>query len=130
MTAMSGKDGAVTFATGYATKVRSWTIDAGSEEVDITALGDGWKRFIAGVKNWSGTYTAVMVDSALVTGTGTTNNLGLGTSAAAAPFTFGTDSINGDIIITGVSGNLATEAGAGEFTFTFVGDNEMNVTAA
>ena len=55
MAVVAGKDGAVTFASGYVAKVQSWTIDMAAEDVDTTALGQTWKTRLAGVKEWSGT---------------------------------------------------------------------------
>jgi hypothetical protein len=143
MTVVSGVDGAVTFQTGYDQKATSWTINVEAEDVDTTALGERWRTHLAGVYGWSGTYTA-WVDAASITasagagatgitGTGiggaTQGHMAFGQTAAAATFTMASGTtFSGNIIITGIDGNLATAAGAGEFTFTFVGDDALTVT--
>jgi hypothetical protein len=131
MAVVSGKDGAVTFAAGYAVKVVSWTVDCSAEEVDITALGEAWKTALGGVKSWSGTYVARMDDTSLTaTDVGSSAVFGLGQPSASADFTFGNDKLTGSIIITGVSSTLATESGAGEFSFTFIGDGALSAAAS
>jgi hypothetical protein len=130
MAVVSGIDGSVTFVGGYTTTVTQWTINIGAEDIDWTSLGVNWQRHLAGVKNWSGTYNAWMDPTAATTlgSDPTVGGMKFADSAAAATFTFGTSAFTGNIIITGSDANLATESGAGEFTFTFVGDNALSIT--
>lgn len=131
MAVIAGINADVTFASGYDQKATSWTINIEAEDIDITALSERWRTHLAGVYGWSGTYTA-WIDAASLTGSNTgitgtgAGNLGFGQTSAAATFTMVSgDTFTGNIIITGIDGNVATAAGAGEFTFTFVGDGAL-----
>jgi hypothetical protein len=131
MANVSGKDGSITFATGYVVDTTEWTVDAAAEEVETTALGDKWKTWIAGVKEWSGSYTA-LADDTLVATSGTVGVAGgtgfnLGNAAATATFKFGSnDSLTGTIFITGASANAAIGGTASSFTFTFRGTSTLS----
>jgi hypothetical protein len=125
MAVVSGIDGSVAYASGYTTTVTQWTVNIAAEDIDFTSLGDAWQRHLAGVKNWSGTFNAWLDPTAASTMT----DLGFANAAATADFVFGDEKFKGNIIVTGVDANLATESGAGEFTFTFVGDDALAITA-
>jgi len=134
---VSGKDGNITFASGYATKTTAWTLDIAVEDVDTTALGDDWRSRVNGVQEWSGTYTAQIDSTAFGGGgTGTTavTQIGVGLAPAAAVFIFdepaATDgSFLGTIMITGVSNSVSVGGGAATSTFTFVGSGTLTVAA-
>jgi hypothetical protein len=144
MANVSGKDGSITFSSGYSIDVTEWTVDCAAEEVEGTSLGDKWKDFFAGVKEWSGSYTALADDADIYAATETTVGRSspsatsqafyLGGAAATATFYFaetgGTadDGLTGTIFITGVSANAAVGGTASSFTFTFRGDGTLSHT--
>ncbi len=136
MAIFSGKDGSVTFATGYETKVFDWTVDAAAEAVDITALGDKWTQTQGGAKSWSGTFNAHFDNSAVATvaTVGGSTAFGLGQPAASATFYWegGTstaaDGLEGDIIITGASVTAAVGGESTRIAFTFTGTGDLNLT--
>ncbi|MDS1030964.1 phage tail tube protein [Bacillota bacterium LX-D] len=39
--------------TSNVTEIKNWSLDLGLDTIETTALGDEWKNFIAGLKEWS-----------------------------------------------------------------------------
>ena len=134
MAVVSGTSGGVTFASGYTTKVLSWTVNAATEEVDTSALGDAWKSFVVGISEWSGTYNC-LADEAELTNTALTaaaNSLNFGQAAAAASFVYDSDGtvggeLDGSIIITGADFGAQTAGGANTLDITFRGTSTLSL---
>jgi len=130
MPVISGKDGTVTFASGYVKQAQGWTVDVGIEDVMTTKLGATWKTRTFGVKEWSGTYSVQILDNSSFGSTGTTSDdfiaVGGGIVPAVAIFTLAsTDTLTGLIMITGVTINTAVDGGAATAEFTFVGSGPV-----
>lgn len=53
--AIAGKAGKVIIGTGTAKVVgiKSWSLELSLDTLETTALGDDWKKYIAGLKEWS-----------------------------------------------------------------------------
>ena len=51
--AIAGKSGKLGMGANTVVDVSSWSMDLGADTLDVTALGDDWKKFIAGLKEWS-----------------------------------------------------------------------------
>lgn len=53
--AIAGKNGKVIIGTGTSKVVgiKSWSLELSLDTLEITALGDDWKNYIAGLKEWS-----------------------------------------------------------------------------
>lgn len=51
--AIAGKSGKLGIGTNNVVDVSSWSLELGADTLDVTALGDDWKKFIAGLKEWS-----------------------------------------------------------------------------
>ena len=51
--AIAGKNGKIGLSTNTVVDISSWSLDLGADALDVTALGDEWKKFIAGLKEWS-----------------------------------------------------------------------------
>ncbi|MCR4436641.1 MAG: phage tail tube protein [Clostridiales bacterium] len=51
--ALAGKSGKLMVGTNNVTEIKNWSLDLGLDTIDTTALGDEWKNFIAGLKEWS-----------------------------------------------------------------------------
>ncbi|GAB6157854.1 hypothetical protein JCM39194_10540 [Desulfotomaculum varum] len=51
--AISGKSGKLVIGTNTVTEIKNWSLDLGLDTIDTTALGDEWKTFISGLKEWS-----------------------------------------------------------------------------
>jgi len=127
MSAFSGKDGRVVFATGYVTNVISWSIDFAAEALETTAfVGNyAYRSYVAGLRNWSGSYECYLDSSTKV--------IRPGKAAAAATFrakeggTSTAVTYTGSIIITGVNPSVAVD-GVASVTFNFQGTGVMVIT--
>lgn len=53
--ALAGKGGKVMINTNEVADIKTWSLDIGADNLDDTALGDSWKTFIQGLKEWSAT---------------------------------------------------------------------------
>jgi predicted secreted protein len=51
--AIAGKSGKLGLGVNTVVDVSSWSLELGTDTLDVTALGDNWKKFIAGLKEWS-----------------------------------------------------------------------------
>lgn len=50
--AIAGKNGKLSLAANTVSDIKNWSLDLGADTIDVTALGDEWKTFIAGLKEW------------------------------------------------------------------------------
>jgi predicted secreted protein len=122
MARVSGTEGSVTFASGYAATLNTWSVNAEGQSLDATAFGDPWDRKVGGRKSWSGAFSGVWESSSTTDGA-------LAGAAAAATFKFKSSAgtITGNIIITGIDYTVSIDA-ANQIAFTFDGDGTMAVT--
>ena len=51
--AIAGKGGKLSIGAEKVSSIESWSLDLGLDTLEITALGDDWKTFISGLKEWS-----------------------------------------------------------------------------
>ena len=123
MAVVAGTDGAITFSSGYATKITQWEVTAEAAILDATGMSDSWDRKLGGRKSWAGTITAKW-DSTVQT------DASLGSAPAAVTLRFsneGTDGeITGNIIIQSIGFNVSQDD-ANSLSFSFVGDDAMAV---
>lgn len=99
--AASGHTGLVTFANGYTTLIRGWTITASIAELDTTMQATTpptWMTYVPGLASYSGSYEC-LVDSATAISA---------PSTGAATFRISTEATNdnelaGSIVVTGVA---------------------------
>ena len=134
MAVVSGTKGSVVFTNGYQTKVTAWTINAATEEVDTSALGEAWKSFIPGISEWSGTYNCLADEGGLAAGalTATANKLQFGMAPASATFSFDTTgavggALSGTIMVTGADFGSQTAGGANTLDITFRGSGTLSL---
>ena len=128
---VSGKDGALTFATGYTVGCNGWTLEVTAEEVDTSPLGTAWKTGIGGVKSWGGTFNAIIHSASLTSVT----DFDIADTPSSIELTFDTTSstdgeFTGNVVITGASVNAAVEGGPQTITFTFKGTAGLTITVA
>lgn len=116
MAVVTGMGGTVS-AVAVTANVTSWSIDISAESIDTTALNStgNYRTRIAGVKDWSGSYTA-LVDAAALASFQTN----IGNVVEDAVFNLSSGSCTGDIVVTGVA-ITATLDNAVECTFSFDG---------
>ncbi|MEA1961279.1 MAG: phage tail tube protein [Bacillota bacterium] len=51
--AIAGKSGKLSLGDNTVSDIKDWSLDLGADTIDVTALGDEWKNYIAGLKEWS-----------------------------------------------------------------------------
>lgn len=52
---MSGKDGSVSVGGNRVAELSNWSLDLGADDIDVTTFDSaGWKEFLQGLKEWSG----------------------------------------------------------------------------
>ena len=51
--AIAGKSGKLGLGASAVMDISSWSLELGADTLEVTALGDDWKKFIAGLKEWS-----------------------------------------------------------------------------
>lgn len=55
--AITGKDGFVKIDGDRIAEIANWSLDLGADDIDVTSFdSDGWKEFLAGLKEWSGSF--------------------------------------------------------------------------
>lgn len=55
MAKIKGKDGGVYLGANKIAELANWNLDMGADDIDVTSFdSDGWKEFLAGLKEWSG----------------------------------------------------------------------------
>lgn len=60
--AIAGKNGSVTFDSGSIAELSNWSLDVGVDEIETTNFdGDEWKEFLAGLKEWNGSFEGNLV---------------------------------------------------------------------
>jgi hypothetical protein len=118
MAVLTGKSGAITFATGYDQHCNNWTIEISTDVFEDTELGDSWRTRVVGINEWSGSFDCALDEDSFSNLTAA----GIGEAAASASFQYAgaTGQISGSIVITGATIN-ATTTGANSVSFTFVG---------
>ena len=121
MARVSGKEGQVTYASGYAVLVNSWTVNAAGAALDATGFSDDWDRKVPGRKTWSGTFSGVW-DSESTTDGGFMNS----PAAIAFQFKSSKGSITGNVIVNGIDYSVNHDQ-ANQVAFTFEGSGAMAV---
>jgi len=74
-----GSNGLVTFAAGYTTNLKSWTMDVVRDSFDATAFGDTVKVFAPGLIRWGGTFEGFMDGTTTLTEPGNASEPATGT---------------------------------------------------
>ncbi len=55
--AIVGTGGSVLVGANKVAEIANWSIDCAADNVDITSFdSEGWKEFLAGLKEWSGSF--------------------------------------------------------------------------
>ncbi len=128
MAVVTGLGGSVSGVT-IVDNVTQWSITLTAESIDTTDMdaAGGYRTRIGGIKDWSGSYTA-LIDSAAFA----TYVTDLGTTVASAVFsiaTAGADStLTGSIVVTDVA-ITATLDNAVECVFSFDGASDITLVS-
>ncbi len=55
--ATTGKEGSVAIGANKVAEIKSWSLDLGADDIDITSFdSNGKKEFLAGLTEWSGSF--------------------------------------------------------------------------
>ena len=55
--AITGKGGFVKVGGDRIAEIKNWSLDCGADDIDVSNFdSDGWKEFLAGLKEWSGSF--------------------------------------------------------------------------
>jgi predicted secreted protein len=130
MAALSGTAGSVVYVTGGTTtvgEIKEWSLDGAMEPPEVTAFGDQWKEFIAGIREYSGTFIGNM-DTADTVQTSLRNSYFGGSAVAlrlhhslAGYFSAGT------VYITGFAPSISYD-GAAQIEYSFQGSGALSLT--
>ena len=125
MAPLSGTAGSVVYMTGGTTVVvgiGEWSLDIGMDTVETTAFGDQWRTRIAGIRQFSGSFSGRADNDASQT---TLRNQALAGSAFAARFYEGTTYYNvTSAFFTGLSPSISFD-GRGDVSFDFEGNGTL-----
>lgn len=122
MAKMHGVGGNVTFASGYTTGVKTWSVNTDIDNEEGLAFTELWYRVVTGGKRWGGSFTAYVDD------TTTLHVNDMAGDTGAATFQFATNySLFGDIVIIDSTVDVDVSGGPIEITFNFRGDDEYEV---
>ena len=122
MAAFHGKGGSMSF-TGLTFELLSWTIDAITDMAEATDMGDTWKTYLAGFKDWTASWECVLPAAGFVATLATT----LG-STDTLTITSGGKNYSGTAFCTGMSPS-ADKDDIGKLTFTFQGSGALAESA-
>lgn len=127
MAALAGLSGSVKVGTNTVAEIAEWSLDIGLDTSDVSAFGDSWKRFVAGLRSWSGSATGrwdmtdtngqVALQNAILNGTTVTLRL----------YVNGTNYYSGTAYITGGS-ESASVSGTVDVDFSFTGTGALSYT--
>ena len=74
-----GGNGLVTYAAGYTTNIKSWTMDIVRQSHDSTIFTDTVKTYAPGLISWGGTYDGFLDDTTVMTEPGNSSEPATGT---------------------------------------------------
>lgn len=123
MAAFHGKAGTVSFGAKAVFNVINWTINVTSDLAEATDMGDSWKTYLAGFKDWTGT-AEVLTDSGglmVVAGSSAINLVG---TEAACIFNDGNTSLTANGFLVDFSVNDPSD-GVVTMTLNFQGSGSM-----
>lgn len=67
--AIAGKGGFVKIDGDRIAEIANWSLDCGADDIDVTNFdSNGWKEFLAGLKEWSGSFEGNFIYSDPATG--------------------------------------------------------------
>jgi predicted secreted protein len=127
MGAIAGKGGTATWATKAIAEITEWSLEISVDMLEITSLGDNWKEYISGLREWTGSITCKfnqadtdgqeMMRTALLGGT----------SAAVTLDVDSTYKFSGTVFLNGGSVNVTT-GDAVEMSFNVTGSGALSYT--
>ncbi len=127
--AIAGKSGSIYLGANKVAELTSWSLDLGADNIDVTSLdSDGWKEFIAGLKEWSGSAEGNF-DSTDTNGQTALYNAWLNGTSVSAEFRLGaaTPKFSGSILVSGIGVETPVEDKV-SISFEFQGTSTLTYT--
>lgn len=106
MARQHGKGGGITWATGYSSHVRKWTLNRGLEAADGTELGMANRIKDAGLKTVQGTFECYADDTTALHDVGESGALVLKINSTGRQWSFTSVLITNLAIDVGLDGNI------------------------
>lgn len=139
MATFTGQAGALSVNAVNVAEITSFTIDHTVNTIEATAMGDEYRSYKTGMKEWSGSADVLFDDATLVDGLGTVligNTAGGDSNGAAVAIiaypagnTSGAPKLTGNVFVTGFS--VASEMeGMVTATVSFQGDGILAIADA
>lgn len=126
MAFQSGTAGSVAYVNSGTTSVTSayeWSIDIGQNTPEVTAFGDSFKVFIAGIREWKASF-GVRNDAAQTSQDFVRNLIIGGSVPLVFRFAMGTNIYSGSALPTGAKPSLAYD-GAGMISYDLQGSGPL-----
>ena len=123
MAAFHGKSGVVTFESEIFLNVINWTVNVAADLVEATDMGDSWKTYLAGFKDWTGTAEVLMDSGGLLATAGSSALTQIGT-AAACTFNDGNTTLTANGFLMDFTVNDPSD-GVVTMTLNFQGSGSM-----
>ena len=118
MAAFHGFAGSITFTGITPTNVISWTADITVDMAEITDMGDTWKTFLAGFKDWTASATCLLDTTG-------PDIAALGTAQTLTLTAVSGTTLSGNAFCTGIA--VSTDAnGIPTVTYTFQGSGAVS----
>ena len=115
MAAINGMTGNAAITGGYVTNVHQWEADITAEALDTTPFSptSNYRTRIAGLLDWSGSWTCWTDDTTALVAAGTSASLVL-TAASGKTYT-------GNVVVTSVRTGISADGSQRTTTSSFVG---------
>jgi len=120
--AFHGFNGEVTFTNLILTSLISWSVESSADMAEITDMGDTWKTYLPGFKDWTATVDVLLPTTGIVTTLAT--ELGSTATLTLLTVTASTPTYSGTAFCTGISVSAGTD-GPVTATFTFQGSGAL-----
>lgn len=127
MAALAGLSGSVKVGANTVAEIGDWSLDIGLDSHEVSAFGDSWKRYVAGLKGWSGSASGRW-DMTDTNGQAALQGALLGgTTVSLKLYVDSTHYYSGTAYITG-STPAASVSGTVDVEFSFTGTGALSYT--
>lgn len=127
MAALAGTGGSVKLGSNTVAEIGEWSLDIGLDTNEVSAFGDSWKRFITGLKGWTGSATGRFDQTDTNGQVALQNALLNGTTVSIRLYVNATNYYSGTAYITQESPK-ASVGGTVDVDFSFTGTGALSYT--
>lgn len=128
-TPITGHQASISFSPGYVTNATAFDINFAAASFDASVMGstdtgNRWKTFLPGLITWSGSYTALVDDTAVITDAANSSEPATMTLTVSTGLSFA-----GSVFTTGGPVTINPQ-GLATVQYNFVGSGNVTVTGA